>query len=477
MILKETQAAIRGNLEPRQRERLDEIQLQAQGPLAFTLPDSPFQLFAGAHPELKMSEDQVRRIKAIVDDGEKAIDEASTFPIARNPNDGPLTVEAARELVATAAFQAAKSKARQATRETRDAVMRRIDQVLTESQRAAYHKMLGRPFDLSKLGFDADQSEAERDAAILAGNAGMGGPRADLGFDVTIAHPTFLNVRPRVAIDEAHNNFHTANGRYKPFADLMTNDGFLVWRNTGTLNSQTLNQYDIPVTANAEEADGGVDAQAHKSAFTEEECSAVQRWVWAGGALLLITDHEPFRSASEALARRFGVLMNTSSTFDSANTDPKTGGLVFTSESQLIVDHPITIGRDRSERINRVETFSGQALIGPVGSTAFLRFADTATYESTNEQLSAAGWAQGVAVGNGAGRVVVMGEAAELTAQLAGLERFGMNVPGIDNRQMAVNIMHWLSGQLEPRAIAVTSGCTYQVPRRRRLFPRLFTIR
>ena len=26
-----------------------------------------------------------------------------------------------------------------------------------------------------------------------------------------------------------------------------------------------------------------------------------------------------------------------------------------------------------------------------------------------------------------------------------------MNVPGIDNRQLALNILHWLSGLLEPR--------------------------
>jgi hypothetical protein len=26
-----------------------------------------------------------------------------------------------------------------------------------------------------------------------------------------------------------------------------------------------------------------------------------------------------------------------------------------------------------------------------------------------------------------------------------------MNVPGLDNRQMALNIMHWLSGILQPR--------------------------
>ena len=183
------------------------------------------------------------------------------------------------------------------------------------------------------------------------------------------------------------------------------------------------------------------------------------------GALLLITDHQPYGSASVALAQHFGIVMNTSGTIDPANTDQKTRGLVFTRESQLVVDHPITIGRDPSERINRVETFYGQAVYGPVGSTGFLRFADTATYESANGEQSAAGWAQGVAVGYGAGRVVVMGEAAELSAQLAGLEPVGMNVPGIDNRQMALNIMHWLSGQFEPRITAVAAGVTERARR------------
>jgi len=52
---------------------------------------------------------------------------------------------------------------------------------------------------------------------------------------------------------------------------------------------------------------------------------------------------------------------------------------------------------------------------------------------------------------------VVLGEAAQLLAQLTGLEReprsmMGMNVPGIDNRKLALNIIHWLSRVLEPRA-------------------------
>ena len=51
-----------------------------------------------------------------------------------------------------------------------------------------------------------------------------------------------------------------------------------------------------------------------------------------------------------------------------------------------------------------------------------------------------------------------MGEAAELSAQLIGSEKFGMNVPGLDNRQMALNIMHWLSGLLEPRGSAKKAG-------------------
>lgn len=44
----------------------------------------------------------------------------------------------------------------------------------------------------------------------------------------------------------------------------------------------------------------------------------------------------------------------------------------------------------------------------------------------------------------GAGRVVILGEAATLTAQTVKGQKFGMNIPGNDNRQFALNIMHWL---------------------------------
>ena len=117
---------------------------------------------------------------------------------------------------------------------------------------------------------------------------------------------------------------------------------------------------------------------------------------------------------------------------------------------------PITEGRGEDERINLVRSFTGQSLKGPDDSVAILKLADTAT-DSPNFQaetsVSAAGRAQAVALKFGKGRVVVQGEAAMLSAQVSGPEnrRMGMNVPGNDNRQYALNLMHWLSGLLKEK--------------------------
>jgi hypothetical protein len=70
---------------------------------------------------------------------------------------------------------------------------------------------------------------------------------------------------------------------------------------------------------------------------------------------------------------------------------------------------------------------------------------------------SADGRAQGIAMTSGKGRVVVLGEAGMLSAQIvrsggidqAGEMKIGMNVPGSDDRQFALNLLHWLSGLLK----------------------------
>ena len=49
---------------------------------------------------------------------------------------------------------------------------------------------------------------------------------ADPEFDAKVARPAYTATHPKVLIDEAHKNFHTAGRGYKPFADLLTNDGY-----------------------------------------------------------------------------------------------------------------------------------------------------------------------------------------------------------------------------------------------------------
>jgi len=100
-----------------------------------------------------------------------------------------------------------------------------------------------------------------------------------------------------------------------------------------------------------------------------------------------------------------------------------------------------------------VESFTGQSLKGPADAVALLKLGDTAK-DTADEKTatSAAGRARALAIKFGKGRVVVQGESAMLSA-LIGPEKYkmGMNVPGNDNKQYALNLMHWLSGLLKEK--------------------------
>ena len=115
------------------------------------------------------------------------------------------------------------------------------------------------------------------------------------------------------------------------------------------------------------------------------------------------------------------------------------------------LDHPITRGRIAQEQVRIVETYTGQSLDGPPASTLLALPPEAVDYVPPPPafQEAPAGKAQGLAFSLGRGRVVVLGEAGMLSAQSSpeGM-RFGMNAPGFDNRQFALNIMHWLSGAL-----------------------------
>ena len=290
--------------------------------------------------------------------------------------------------------------------------------------------------------------------------AGLAQQVADPDFDNKVANPAYTKKHPTVFLDEAHHNFHTASGRYKPFADLIASDGYQVTPNKQKFSKETLKGCDVLVISNALGALAMSSPDASNPAFTDEECDSVRDWVRAGGNLLLIADHAPMGAANEKLGLRFGVEMSKGYTGDPANHDQETGSETFIRydpDNKLLGDHAITRGRNASEKISRIIAFTGQSLKGPKGSVAFMKLADTAVdvtparQGSEQKQASAAGHAQGIAFKFGKGRVVVMGEAGMLSAQLAGpgKMKFGMNRPGIDNRQLALNIMHWLSRLLD----------------------------
>ncbi len=278
---------------------------------------------------------------------------------------------------------------------------------------------------------------------------------ADPEFDTSVENPAYKKDGPRVMFDEAHHNFHTTEGRYKPFVDLMMNDGYRVIRNRQSFSKARLETYKILVIANALGAEEDDDAGAGESAFNDDEITAVHDWVKNGGSLLLIADHAPFGGAAAALATRFGVDMSKGYTFDPENSvNGSPTQLIFSRDNKLLGSHPITEGRNENERIKLVRSFTGQSLKGPEGSAGILALANTAfdrpTY-SAETTTPAVGRTQAVAFKFGKGRVLIQGEAAMLSAQIAGADNhpMGMNVPGNDNRQYALNLMHWLSGILK----------------------------
>lgn len=277
----------------------------------------------------------------------------------------------------------------------------------------------------------------------------------DPEFNTSVENPAYKKDGPRVMFDEAHHNFHTTEGRYKPFVDVLTNDGYRVIRNRQPFTKATLSSFKILVISNALGAEDLDEEGADKPAFTDEEIKAVHDWVKGGGALLLIADHAPFGGAADALASKFGVESSKGYTLDEKNSVAGSPShLIFSRENGLLASHPIAEGRGENERLNLLRSFTGQSFKGPKDAVAILKLSDTATDRPTAQSetsVSAAGRAQAVALKFGKGRVVVQGEAAMLSAQVTGPQnrRMGMNVPGNDNKQYVLNVMHWLSGILK----------------------------
>jgi hypothetical protein len=285
--------------------------------------------------------------------------------------------------------------------------------------------------------------------------------RADYGWSPNLKSVTFKSHHPIVVVDHAHGNASTSDfpGRYWPFGKLLRADGYDVKPYKGTFSREALDGIDVLVIANASGASkpqafginlpwlGDTERSRSDPAFTADEIASVRAWVQRGGSLLLIADHAPVGAASAGMAAAFGVRMFAGFVeVPGENSDP----LIFSRANGRLGNHPILDGTTPDERVELVMTFTGQSLQGPDDAKIILRLPDSAIEYYPGENSGQydsldAGPAQGLAIEYGHGRVVVLGEAAMLTAQVSNREPFGMNLSANDNKQFALNVMHWLT--------------------------------
>lgn len=279
----------------------------------------------------------------------------------------------------------------------------------------------------------------------------------DTGYTPLIENPAYAyNKGPVVYIDEGHYNFHTRGDRYLPFARLLERDGYRIKGYSGTFQENRLDKGSILVISNAlNEANVQNWHKPVYSAFTREEIETVRKWVEGGGSLFLIADHMPMGGAAAEMAAAFDFGFTDGFALDTAQAGPA----LFCRADGTLGNNIMTNGTEVAEQVDSIYSFTGQAFTIPEDASNVLTFnekyllllSDTAWV--FNEQTvfkPIKGWSQLAYKEYGRGRVVMSGEAAMFTAQLAGPQRYpaGMNAPyARNNYRLLLNIIHWLDGR------------------------------
>ena len=285
----------------------------------------------------------------------------------------------------------------------------------------------------------------------------------DTSFRFDNANPAFpAAAGPVVCIDEAHNNFHTADGRYWAFAELLRGDGYRVEGFGRKFDHAALADCSILLTANPiGDANRNSWAYPHPSAFSRDEINELVGWVRGGGSLLLIIDHAPVPGAAADLGAVLGISMLDGYARGGRPGEP--GPDIFQRQDGTLSPHPIVAGRAEGERVTRVATFGGHAFQTSVHfeplivfgreATAHIRLDENLPDLPENEwpRFEISGWLHGATRRLEQGRLVILGEAAMCTAQRTGpAERpMGMSHPDAgQNPQFCLSVVRWLSGLL-----------------------------
>ena len=135
------------------------------------------------------------------------------------------------------------------------------------------------------------------------------------------------------------------------------------------------------------------------------------------------------------------------------------GYIYFSAQDKLLGNHLIIRGRNNSETIKRVQTLASSTIVGPPGSINLLPLDKSAidlisldnTLESRTPVKTGGQRSHGIAFNFGKGKVVITDAWALKALLFEPSERghMGMNTPGNDNKQYALNIIRWLTGYLK----------------------------
>jgi hypothetical protein len=279
---------------------------------------------------------------------------------------------------------------------------------------------------------------------------------ADKFYNPSITHPSYpKNQGPMILADQGHNNFHTMNGRLRSTARLLKRDGYKIISTEGQFESAKLADCKILMIVNAlHESNLEEWTLPTPSAFSDDEIKAVRDWVYKGGSLFLVADHMPFAGAASKLASEFGFILHNGFALDTISRAD-----YFLRYDSTLHDNIITNGTNADERVDSILTFTGHAFEIPPDATPIMTFSDiylewcpdTAWRFENTVPESIAGLSQGAFKEFGEGRVVILGEAMMITAQLAaGLswKKIGMNSPQAPyNYRLLLNIVRWLDGK------------------------------
>ncbi|MGH7718523.1 MAG: hypothetical protein ACREON_06740 [Gemmatimonadaceae bacterium] len=202
----------------------------------------------------------------------------------------------------------------------------------------------------------------------------------DRVFRPPIEAPAYAEGKgPVVCLDEAHASFHTLDGRFWAFGELIRRDGYAVRALRAKFDRASLAQCAILVISNAQPSDAEWDTYPYPtpSAFTPEEVHATHRWVRGGGSLLLVADHMPLAGAAADLAAAFGVTFTDGFAVEGFGVDSERDAAfakptMFRTADQTLRPHAIVRGRGASESVTSVRTFTGQAFQAPATAEPLL---------------------------------------------------------------------------------------------------------